>query len=201
MNFWIAVTFILLSGAALGQIHCGNVSIEPNSAEVASLTFDSFTDYQGGVTINSVATIRVRVEDQAIPDPDCRWFLYMEVYNNPGSGTPANEWETLFQYGAGTAPAPDIDILQIRVRNACQTSPLDGVFQTFTNDGDILEIIADLLPLTPAGSCATNVNGPGDYLTNYDEFTFNIDIRVAPGYLFSPGIYELGVKFHLEEQM
>lgn len=200
-KYWTLFFLWIVSFSATAQIHCGSVSIDPNTAATANLVFDTFSDYQGGVTINSVATVRVRVEDQAIPDPDCRWFLYMEVYNNPGAGTPAGEWETLFQYGAGTAPTPDIDILQVRVRNACQTAPIDGVFQNFNNDGDILDIIADLLPLTPAGSCAQNVNGPGDYLTNYNEYTFTIDIRVTPGFLFSPGIYELGVKFHLEEQM
>jgi len=195
---YLTVLFPLLFQA---QIHCGSVSFEPNTPVPLNLTFDSFSAYQGGVTLNNVATLRIRVEDQAIPDPDCRWFLNMTVDNSPGAGTPGTEWETLTQYGAGTAPAPSIDIMQVRIRNACQTSPIDGVFQTFSNHGDILDIIADLLPTTPAGSCTTNVNGPGDYLNNYNEFTFAIDVRVVPGYDFSPGIYELSLRFHLEEQM
>ncbi|MDP4845089.1 MAG: hypothetical protein NWR83_11520, partial [Salibacteraceae bacterium] len=70
-----------------------------------------------------------------------------------------------------------------------------------TTSGYVIDIIADLLPLTAAGCCATNTNGPGSYLTNYDEYTFTVDIRVDPGYAFNPGIYELDIRFHLEEQL
>lgn len=184
---------------AKAQIHCGLVEIDPNTTVNQVLSFDNFTKYTGGININSVARIRIRVEDQAIPDPLCSWSLTMEVNNNPGSGTPPTQWEELAQYGAGLASNPTIDILQVRVRNTCTTSPIDGVFQTFTNNGDLIDIIAPLLPVTPAGSCANNVNGPGSYLTNYDEFNFDIDIRVVPGYSFNPGIFQLNVNFHLEE--
>lgn len=201
MKWTLLFTASLFPVALHAQIHCGSLELEANAPINANFTFDSFSSYQAGITLNNVATLRVRVEEQAIPDPACKWFLTMEVNNNPGAGTVASEWETLSHYGLGTAPNPVMDILQVRIRNGCQTSPLDGVFQNFENNGDILDIIADLLPLTAAGSCTQNVNGPGSYLTNYDEYTFTVDLRVAPGYLFSPGIYELRVQFHLEEQM
>lgn len=202
MNKLVSIFFfVILTMGSRAQIHCGTVTIEPNSPVNANFTFDSFTDYEGGITINNVATIRVRVENQAIPDPDCKWFLTMEINNNPGAGTAAGEWEKLGSYGSGAGANPTIDILEIRVRNNCQTSPVDGIYQTFTTNGDVIDIIADLLPLTSAGSCTSNVNGPGSYLTNYDEYTFTIDIRVAPGYAFTPGIYELDIRFHLEEQL
>ncbi len=56
-----------------------------------------------------------------------------------------------------------------------------------------------MLPVTPAGSCTTNVNGSGDYLTNYSEYNFNIDIRLKPGFQLNPGIFQLNVKFTLTE--
>lgn len=182
-----------------GQIHCGLVEIDPNTTVNQILTFDDFTKYNGGISINSVARIRIRVEDQAIPDPLCSWSLVMSVNNNPGMGTPPDEWEELNQYGSGLGDNPDINILQVRVRNACTTSPIDGVYQNFTNHGDLIDIIAPLLPVTPAGSCINNVNGVGDYLSNYDEFNFNIDIRVIPSFSYNPGIYQLNVNFRLEE--
>lgn len=197
----LILSFLFTVGSSLAQIHCGSVSFEPNDPVVSNLTFDSFTQYDAGITVNNVATLRLRIEDQTIPDPDCRWFLHMTIDNNPGGGTPADEWETLATYGGASAPKPSLDIFQIRIRNNCQTSPIDGIFQDFTNNGDLIDIISDLLPLTPAGSCASNVNGPGNYLTNYNEFTFSVDIRVRPGYAFSPGVYELNVRFHIEEQM
>lgn len=190
---------LLLVKPSFGQLHCGTVDIVPNTSVNELLTFDSFSQYQGGIIINSVARIRVRVTDQAVPDPLCSWHLYMIVDNNPGGGTPINEWEELTQYGNGLNINPPINSLEIRVRNGCQTSPIDGVFQTFTNNGDIIDIIAQMLLITPAGSCAPNVNGPGDYLTNYNEYNFDIDVRVKPSFQFNPGIYQLNVKFHLEE--
>ena len=181
------------------QIHCGTVEIDPNTSVNQLLSFDDFTNYNGGININSVARIRVRVTDQAIPDPLCSWSLTMTIDNNPGAGTPATEWEELVQYGGGLANNPPINLLQVRVRNACTTSPIDGIFQTFTNNGDLIDIIAPLLPVTPAGSCSNNVNGVGSYLSNYDEFNFDIDIRVVPTFDLNPGIYQLNINFHLEE--
>lgn len=146
-----------------------------------------------------MATVRVIVNDLAVPDPDCSWSLTMIVNNSPGEGTPSTNWETLLNYGGASANDPTIDLLQVRVRNACATSPIDGVFQNFTNHGDIIDIIEPLLLVTPAGSCTQNVNGPGSYITNYDEFNFDIDIRVIPGVAFNPGLYQLNVVFHLEQ--
>ena len=192
---------ILLSLPLISQVHCGNLELSIDGNANNFLTFDDFGKYNGGLTINNALTIRVKVDHQAVPDPACSWFLNMEVFNNPGAGTPINEWEELFQYGSGTSANPDLDILEIRVRNACATSPINGVYQTFTNNGDIIDLIASLLPVTPAGSCTTNVNGPGDYNINYDEYTFTVDLRVKPNLSTNPGIYEMSVRFHLEENL
>tara|TARA_R110001592_G_scaffold125325_3_gene335226 strand:- start:2904 stop:3521 length:618 start_codon:yes stop_codon:yes gene_type:complete len=191
-------TFFSLLGVK-AQIHCGLVEIVPNTSVNSLLSFDNFTSYNGGIIMNSVAKVRIQVQDKAVVDPLCSWSLIMIIDNNPGGGTPANEWEELLLYGSGTGINPPINLLEIRVRNSCSTSPIDGVFQTFTNNTDIIDIIAPLLPITPAGSCALNVNGPGSYLTNYDEFNFDIDIRVTPNFAYNPGIYQLNVRFHLEE--
>ncbi|MEM7160925.1 MAG: hypothetical protein AAF487_00665 [Bacteroidota bacterium] len=193
--------FLLLVLPFSAQIHCGNVELSVDGSTNAMITFDDFSKYNGGVTLNNALTLRVKVDHQAVPDPDCSWFLNMEVFNNPGAGTPIDEWEELFQYGSGSSDNPDLDILEIRIRNTCATSPLNGTFQTFTNNGDIMDIIQSMLPVTPAGSCTSNVNGPGDFNTNYDEFTFTVDIRVRPTLNYNPGIYEMSVRFHLEENL
>lgn len=191
--------FVFAFTATKAQIHCGTVDLVPNTTLNSLAIFDNFAYYQGGYTINGVAKIRVRVTDQAIPDPLCSWSLTMEIENNPGSGTPGPEWEELSTYGNGLGNNPTIDMLEIRVRNGCATSPIDGTFQSFSNNGDIIDIIAAMLPVTPAGSCTTNVNGPGDHLSNYNEFNFDIDIRIKPDFQVNPGIFQLNIKFHLEE--
>lgn len=197
--FALILCSIGLSANTIGQIHCGTVDIVPNTTVSSLATFNDFAYYQGGYTINGIAKIRVRVTDQAIPDPLCSWSLIMTIENSPGAGTPADQWEQLAIYGNGLATNPTIDMLEIRVSNACSTSPINGVFQSFTNNADIIDIIAPMLPITPAGSCANNVNGPGNFISNYDEFNFNIDVRLKPNFQVNPGIFQLNIKFHLEE--
>lgn len=197
----VLLVLICSSLVSFGQIHCGTVDFETADPVQLNLQFTSFSDYTSGITINGAARLRIRVTDKAIPDPDCRWFLTMEVDNNPGGGTNAGDWETLTQFGTGTAPEPTIDILEVRISNGCATSPIDGVYASyFSNHGDVQDIIADLLPRINAGSCVANVNGPGDYTTNYNEYTFRVDVRVRPNLNFQPGIYQLNLRFHLEEQ-
>lgn len=202
MSNWIFALLIFLAGLpAIAQVHCGMVEIEQSSASNVLMSFDNFTKYNGGYVLNNIAKIKVTVEDKAVIDPLCSWHLSMTIDNNAGAGTPNNEWEQLGLYGAGAGQNPTIDALEIRVRNNCATSPINGTFTTFTNHMDLIEIIAPMLPVTPAGGCNLNTNGAGSYLTNYDEFTFTIDVRVRPGYDFNPGIFMLNIKFRLEENL
>jgi hypothetical protein len=202
--FRVFVIVLFFPFTYTAQVHCGLVELVPNTSINELLTFDEFSKYQGGMIINSVAKVRVRVEDKAIVDPLCSWSLTMQINNNPGAGTPITEWEELTQYGNGLNNNPSIDYLEVRVRNSCQTSPIDGTFQTFTNNGDLIDIIAAFIPvtppdITPAGTCAVGVNGPGSYLANYNEFNFDIDVRVKPDFTLNPGIFQLNITFHLEE--
>ena len=198
-SLFILAAILLQSVLLRAQLHCGLVQIEPNTSVNAVMTFDDFSRYTGGYVINGVARIKVRVEDKAVIDPLCSWSLIMTIDNNPAAGTPVDEWEELNQYGSGLGINPSIDALEVRVRNSCSTSPVDGMFISFNNNMDVIDIIAPLLPVTPAGTCALNTNGPGNYMSNYDEFNFTIDMRVKPGFDFNPGIFQLNVKFRLEE--
>lgn len=197
----VSLIFVLCCNYITAQIHCGLVSIVPNSSVNQIVVFDDFTKYNAGITINSVARLRIKVENKTIPDPLCSWNLKMYIENNSGAGTPINQWEEVTNYGNGNGRNPKIRFLEIRVRNICSTSPADNTFRRFQNTNDILDIISDMLPIIPAGSCSQNVNGAGSYLTNYDEFNFDIDIRLRPGVRFNPGIFNLNIRFRLEENI
>lgn len=201
----LSLAFLFLSllnvHISKSQVHCGSVAIVPNSSINQLAVFDDFTSYNAGAILNGVAKIRIVVEDKTVVDPLCSWNLRMYIENNSGAGTPIDEWEELTLYGNGNAENPKISDLQIRVRNSCSTSPSDNVFRSFTDTTDILDIIEPLLPVTPAGSCSQNVNGPGSYLTNFDEFNFDIDIRIRPGFNYNPGIFNLNIRFRLEENL
>jgi hypothetical protein len=165
-------------------------------------TFDSFAKYIGGITQNGASIIRVNVSNSVTLDPDCRWSLSVIVDNNPLSGTPANEWESLVNYTT-SGNAPQIDMLEIRIRNACNTSLTGGGFVNLLNNhGDFFNIIDFNGGVTiPAGSCITNVNGPGSYLSNYNEYNFTIDYRITPGLNLRSGIYQLSIKFLIIEEL
>ena len=197
----VSLIFALYCNCMIAQVHCGLVSIVPNSSINQIVVFDDTTKYIGGITINSVTKIRVKVEDKTIVDPLCSWNLKMFIENNSGAGTPIDEWEEITNYGNGAGRNPTINLLQVRVRNSCSTSPSDNTFRNFNDANDILDIISDMLPITNAGSCTLNVNGPGSYLTNYDEFNFDVDIKLRPGARFNPGIYNLNIRFRLEENI
>jgi len=197
----IGTFIVLLFSAQSGwsQIVCADVDLVPSTGEQSDFVFDSFGKYLGGITYHGAVKINVEVDDQAPPNPNCKWMLTMSVENNPSSGSADAEWETLTTYGAGNADPPKIDILELRITNGCSTSPIDGVFQSFSVHGDYYEIIENTGIAIHAGSCVTNVNGPGSFLTNYDEFSFMVDFRITPGYNFEPGIYQLQIKFELVE--
>lgn len=197
----VSLIFVLCCNYITAQFHCGSVSIVPNSSVNQIVVFDDFTKYNAGITINSVARLRIKVENKTIPDPKCSWNLKMYIENNSGAGTPINQWEEVTNYGNGNGINPKIRFLEIRVRNICSTSPADNTFRNFNDANDILDIIIESTQIISAGSCTQNVNGPGSYLTNYDEFNFDIDIRLRPGVRFNPGIFNLNIRFRLEENI
>lgn len=185
--------------ALRSQIVCADVDIVSNAGDQADFVFNSFSKYIAGITYYGIANVDVKVDDQVPSNPDCKWMLTMSVENNPSSGTAADEWETLATYGTGSSSSPKINILEVRVTNGCSTSPIDGIYQNFNVTGDLIDIIENTGIVISAGSCTTNVNGPGNYLINYDEYHFQIDFRIIPGFNFDPGIYQLQVKFNLSE--
>lgn len=197
-------TFLLISSVFYAQIHCGTVELQSSSTVDANFTFTDFSKYNSGITLLSVARLRVKVENKDPIDLDCSWKLRMFIENNSGAGTLADKWEEITLYGNGNALKPSISDLEVRVNNNCGT-PLNTSFRSFTDVNDILNIIEEMVPqiIVPAGSCTAsgtkNVNGPGSYLTHYNEYSFNVDLRLKPGFKFDPGVYKLNIKFRLEE--
>jgi len=201
---FFTATFLLISSVFYAQIHCGVVELQSSSTVDANFTFTDFSKYNAGITLLSVARLRVKVESKTPIDLNCSWKLRMFIENNSGAGTLADKWEEITLYGNGNSLKPSISDLEVRVNNNCGT-PLNTSFRSFTDVNDILDIIEELVPqvIVPAGSCTAsgtkNVNGPGSYLTHYNEYSFNVDLRIKPGFKFNPGVYKLNIKFRLEE--
>lgn len=162
-----------------------------------SFVFDEMREYIAGITQSGSTTLRLKVDETVVGD--CKWKLIMYIDNN---GTlPVNNWETLISYGS-SGNIPELDLIEVKVYNGCGTPLQSGIYQIFTNNlnHDILEIIPESVPrVMPAPCDGSQVNGPGSYLTDYNEFTFNIDYRIKPGYLLRSGAYEINIRFCLTE--
>lgn len=165
------------------------------------LVFDSFSEYNGGITLNGSSIIRLKVlRKYPIANDSCKWMLSMYV-SNGGAPSPVSQWETLTNYGiAGSGILPTLDLLQVRVDNGCNTPINSGAWQNFDSlSGAVIHIVNNAA-FIPAGSCGgLQVNGAGSYLTNYNEYSFVIDYRIKPGMLYRPGRYELSIKYCLTE--
>jgi hypothetical protein len=158
-------------------------------------TFDNFSKYNGGITFSGATLLRLKV---LANDASCKWALRMYIENN-GGGTPGDEWETSFPYSA-SGVKPTLDLIQVKVYNGCNTPISSGIYQNFAAaNWDPIDIISDAT-LNVAGSCITNVNGPGSYLTNYNEYNFTVDYRIVPGLTYAAGMYTLNIHFCLVEE-
>lgn len=165
---------------------------------------DDFSTYAAGVPRTTVARLKVIVNDKSPSLNTCSWSLVMSLNNN---GAPITEWDELNLYSNGLGQNPITDILEIKITNDCSTSDLDGLFVSFPdvtaiNIKDIIEPIINAADINLPGACGTkNVNGPGSYLTNFQEFTFKIEVRVKPGMSYNPGKFGLTLNFRLQENL
>ena len=164
-------------------------------------TFDSFSKYKGGISQSGSTILRLKV----LPNnASCKWVFRVYVDNNPGGGTLATDWEhTMPPYG-NSGSIPTLDLLEIRIYNGCNTPVASGIYRSFAPaNGSSLDIIPTGM-LIPAGNpCVqgASVNGPGSYLSNYDEYSFTIDYRIIPGLTCRPGMYQISLRFCLVEDM
>lgn len=201
-NLYIFLFFI--STSILAQTHCASVELFLEDQGNSMFIFDSFSSYQGGVPRTTVARLKVRVLDKETPDTLCSWNLTIDLDNN---GAPSNQWEELHLYGDGSGQNPLLDIVEIRVTNDCLTSNDLSNFVSLNDIDDILDIIEPIIgvleesDVIPAGSCTKNVNGAGDYISNYSEYTFKIELRINPGMSYNPGKFALTFNFRLEENI
>jgi hypothetical protein len=205
---FFCTTVFILSDVTSAKAQCGPppaANCQPFPASTLQLSgntnhdfiFDSFSKYINGITVSGATQLRLTV----VPNnASCKWKLRVYVDNNPSAATPVNQWETLSNYG-GSGNPPLIDLLEVKIYNGCNTPINSGVFQTFTPvNGSFIDIIKDIV-IVPAGSCTSNVNGAGSYLTNYKEYSFMIDYRIKPGLVYIAGGYQLSLRFCLVEDV
>ena len=221
--FFTSILFLLILGSnksyaqTVTVIACDvptTFNCDPNNANSAIImdtqpnkefTFDNFSEYNGGITLNgsTILKLKVAASTSTLATGTCQWKLVM-IVSNGGSPTPNSEWETLTNYGSTAGAKPTLDLLAVRVSNGCSTPQNSGSWQFFAPiDGSPIDIInpATLQAPGAAAACGTETNGVGTYLgADYNEYSFTIDYRMSPGFAYKPGRYELFIKFCLVEK-
>ncbi|MBP9186352.1 MAG: hypothetical protein KBE91_03070 [Bacteroidia bacterium] len=177
---------------------CDEVRLSVNSNPNIDFSFDTFGEYLGGITQNGSTKLKVAVSNSLNNNPACRWSLVIYV-ENASVATPPTEWEQL-QSSSTSGATPKIEMLQLRIRNNCNTSQTGNqFFNVPATTGTPIIVISNNGITTPAGSCTTNVNGPGNATANYNEFNFDVDYRILPTAGVRSGIFQLKVKYLLTE--
>ena len=170
------------------------------TSENVDFEFDNMSKYARGITKNGATKIMLKI-DELVAD-NCQWALKMYLDNNNyADGTdPQEKWDPIIYYGnEDSGLMPTLDLLQVRVYNACNTPNISG-YQTFTERDVAIEIIPELLPRNVAGTCdGTSVNGPGNYLQDYNQYSFTVDYKINPGFTHKAGAYQVTLKFCLYE--
>lgn len=194
----ILVLALLFGLHPLQAQFCDEVRLSVSSNANVDFSFDTFGEYMAGITQNGSTKLKVAVSNSLNNNPSCRWNLVILVENASATTAPT-EWEQL-QSNSTSGTAPQIDMLQLRIRNNCNTS-LTGnqFFNVPITTGTPIIVISNNGITTPAGSCTTNVNGPGNSITNYNEYSFDIDYRIVPTNGVRSGVFQLKVKYLLTE--
>jgi hypothetical protein len=202
--FILFIFFSLNTFYSSAQTHCGSVELFLEEQGGTEFVFNNFSSYEGGFPRKTIARIKIRVKDKTTPDILCSWNLKIKLDND---GAPTDELEEFNLYGDGLGQNPLLSILEIRAINDCMTSEDFSNFVPLSDVNNVLELIKPQIgaleasDVISAGSCAQNVNSAGDYISNYSEFTFKIELRIKPGMSFNPGTYGLTFNFRLEENI
>ena len=202
--FFISLFLTLNTFYSSAQTHCGTVELILEEQGNTEFIFNNFSSYEGGFPRKTIARIKVRVTNKAIPDVLCSWNLKIRLDNG---GAPIDELEEFNLYGDGLGQNPLLSIFEIRAINDCMTSEDYSNFIPLTDVTNALELIKpnigtlEAADVINAGICVQNVNGPGDYISNYSEYTFKIELRIKPGLSYNPGTYGLTFNFRLEENI
>lgn len=210
MKWFISLCIILfVCNVCYTQTNC-NVSLTSNcnptgagsqcvitGEPTINFTFESFGDFLTGGNVFGASILKMIVGENVAPLADCRWRLNVHMDNNGGLPT---EWEQVYAYGTNTAPFPNVNILEMRLRNQCNTSLTGSNYATLATTANNIDVVESPGVSNNSGTCsATNVNRPGSYLNNFGEYSFAIDYRIQPTLNIQPGIYRLNVKFCITE--
>lgn len=161
------------------------MSFEVKTSPDVVFSFVSVNDYVAGKTKMGALKLRVNT--------DRRWDMWVKATTS--------SWSVVETY-ATEGTTPDVDILQLAVRNSASTSQILGFFPISDTEQYLIGSSATDVEV---GCPGVGANAAGDYLSNRACYEFNVDFKIIPGidplnYL-RPGYYRLDVLFTIVEDL
>lgn len=163
------------------------VALANKTSPNVEFTFNTINEYVNGITLSNVLTLNI---DASLT----QWDLYVGA-----TSASAGEWDATTHYSNLGAP-PDVGLMQVRFRNASNTSLVSGFFP-LTDIAAPTHIIGDYLspdlPISCDDVSPAGTNMAGDYLSRPECYKFNVDLRITPGLTYRAGLYTMRIDFIL----
>lgn len=165
-----------------------SVSFEAKTSPDVDFIFNSVQDYETGIVKMNAVTLNVSVSGT-------NWDMYVGAET-----TNAGLWDVESTYSSNGS-TPTVDIVELRFRNASNTSQQNGYF-SLKDIASPTYIIGSPSAPDPSINCPdTGTNTPGDYLSEPSCYEFKVDMRINPDYSMQAGLYTLNIKYVIVEDL
>lgn len=163
-----------------------NFQFALKTAPTVNFIFNTIDKYQNGLIQYNYLQLRI--------ETDRTWDLHVGA-----STSVQGEWDEDLRY-SNTGTTPPIGLLELRLRNAQNTSQQDDFFP-IRDVNDPVYIIGSANLDAETGCGNEGANAAGSYLTNPGCYLFNLDLKIKPGITYRPGLYRMEIVFTLYENL
>ena len=181
---------LLLSFLFTHKCVAQTLAFELKTAPELEFDFNTIDKYTFGITKMDAVILNIKAEG-------VRWDLKVGADTSDGQ-----HWDVKSEYST-TGETPPIDILQLRFRNASNTSLITGFF-TITDKSSPVYIIGTPNDKDTDINCPNQgTNTEGDYQTSPGCYRFNVDIKIVPGLnpIYKAGSYYMQINYMLVEDL
>jgi len=194
-NIRVAGLFIVLIISFHGNIvRAQTVSIDLATPANLEFSFNTINKLINGIVIPNAIVLNVEATGG-------QWDLYV------GSVTTiAGTWDNVQYYTTSGNGAPPVNLLQMRVHNLSGTPLISGYVPLQDIATSTLDIIGNHLSAPdPAVNCGdiipVGTNTPGSYTTDPQCYQFRVDLKMAPGTIYRPGLYTMQIEYVIAEDL
>lgn len=153
-----------------------------------SFDFNTIQKYQTGITFYNAYELLVDVSGT-------QWDLYVGV-----TTASAGIFDVTTTYSTAGTPPP-VSILEIQFRNSYNTSLMSGFFPLTDISSPTYIIGTSAAPDLTIPCPNVGANVAGSYISNPGCYKFNVDLRINPGFNYTPGLYTLRIDYVLIQDL